>query len=222
MAVDYIHFYYVAPALSLHKNSTAKLLFIARHLPSLLLDQFVHFLFNFGSRSRQLFESQLVKRSRRLDVVKSLLQVVEFSNNFFLRGPGAFQGLCLKCFNGLQLLGNVISHRLEALECRLNLVNDLLVLEHRPVVGKVDLGRLAGEVKRLFLCIVVSLAERLQRASSGSREAQRRNDFGPVEFDRFLVSLLLQISVYLQSNYVIKRHMYIRTATADICDNRDK
>lgn len=60
---------------------------------------------------------------------------------------------------------NIVGHRLEVLEHLLSLVNDALVLQHRTVVRKVNVGRLRLQRALDTLRVVVSLSEGVERCN---------------------------------------------------------
>lgn len=71
--------------------------------------------------------------------------------------------LGLESVKGLELSAHVVGDGLEVLEDLLGLGNDVLVLEHLAVVGKVDVGALLLERGEGAASILVTLAESLER-----------------------------------------------------------
>lgn len=71
--------------------------------------------------------------------------------------------LRLKCFNGLDLCVHIISHGLEVLQKLLGLINNGLVFKDGTIVGKIDIGGLAGILSIETLSVTMAFPEGLQR-----------------------------------------------------------
>lgn len=172
----------------LHEVKVGELVSVSRHGPGSLLQHLVNLGLDLRSGLVQVSHGELVEWSSRLNVVQSLLQSLELSNNALLGGLSVLHSLGLKSLNGLNLLGNVVSHGLECLVGLLNLVHNRLVLKGRTVVSKVDLLVGLVQVQNLLLGLIVSLSECQQRGTGVTSQSQGRNDLRPVELNsRFLM-----------------------------------
>lgn len=127
------------------------------------------------------YHSELIERSGGLNVLKSLLEVDQFSLDATLGGFGALDGLGLESLDGFELAVDVVRSGLEVLEVVFDLVDDGLVLQDLAVGGEVDCLGLLGEDLDLTARIVVSLLEGLQGRSSLAAKAQRAGHLGPVD-----------------------------------------
>ena len=166
---------------TLHDNKSAKLVIVTGSLPSTLLNSLSNLGVNVGTCLVEVLKGKLVEGSSSLNVGESGLKV----SKFLLNSLGSFlsvgKSLSLKSLNGLQLLADVVSNRRKALVGSFDLVDNILVLEGRTVVRKVNLGRQNREVKDLLAVIVVSLAESLERGNSRASKAESGNNLGPVD-----------------------------------------
>ena len=129
------------------------------------------------------YHRELVKRSRRLNIGQSLLQILELQIDLLLGSLGIVDGLDLKRINGLELATQVVRGGLEGDEALLDLVDDGLVLEDAAVVREVDLGRLLREHLHLAADVFVALLERLEARHRLAAKAERRGNLGPVELE---------------------------------------
>jgi hypothetical protein len=129
------------------------------------------------------YDSELLERSRGLDVLERGLEVLELEVDLLLGGLGVLDGLDLEGVDGLELAAQVIGGGLEVCEALLDLVDDGLVLEDRAVLGEVDRGGLLGQHLHLAAGVLVALLEGLKRGDRLAAEAEGRRDFGPVELE---------------------------------------
>ena len=88
------------------------------------------------------YHSKILEWSCLLNVLQCLLQILQFHIHTALGLLSIFYSLCLESFDGLNLSSNIVSGRLECVEVLLNLVDNSLVLQDRPIVCEIDFGRL--------------------------------------------------------------------------------
>jgi hypothetical protein len=115
--------------------------------------------------------------------------------HFGLRLLGILKSLCLKGFNSLELLRDVVGDRLVRVESLFNLVNNSLILELRAVRRKVDLGRLVAQLINLFAGILEALLKRIEGSGGSSGEVQGADDPAPLDPGN---SLLLSVTSHSQ------------------------
>lgn len=129
------------------------------------------------------YNSEVLERPGSLNVLERLLEVLEGHVDLVLGSFGVLDGLNLEGVDGLELARDVVGGGLEGGEALLDLVDDGLVLEDGAVVGKVDLGRLLGQLLNLAPHVVVALLESLERGGRLATETQGRGDLGPVDLE---------------------------------------
>ena len=127
------------------------------------------------------YQSEVLPRSRVLDVAERLLEVLELDADLLLGLFGVLDGLDLERLDGAHLALDVVRLGLERLEVVLNLVDDTLLLEQRPVLLEVDLLRLLRQQLQASARVVVALLERLQGRGRLPPEPQGAADLGPVD-----------------------------------------
>lgn len=127
------------------------------------------------------YHGEVLKWTSRLDVLQSLLQILQLSINFALGLLGALDGLRLECLNGLHLSLHVILLGLEGGELLLEVVDDVLVLQEAAVLGKVDSLWLVGEDLDLATGNIVALLECGKGLRSAASEAELGAQIGPVD-----------------------------------------
>lgn len=133
------------------------------------------------SQAQSTYHSELLEAAGLLNVLQSLLEVLELQVNLLLGSLGVLDGLSLKGVNGLELAADVVGGGLEGLEALLNLVDDSLVLELRAVDGKVDGRGQLRELLHLAPDVVVARLEGLQRGDGLAAQAEGGLDLCPVE-----------------------------------------
>ena len=126
--------------------------------------------------------SEVLKRSRGLNVLESLLQVLQLLINLALGLLGSLDGLRLESLNRLDLPVDVVLLWLESVELLLEVVDDGLVLEHAAVVGEVDGLWLLGQDLDLAASVVVALLESYKSVGGVAFEAELAAQAGPVDF----------------------------------------
>lgn len=129
------------------------------------------------------YNRELLKAPCLLNVLQSLGEVLQFQVDLLLGSLGVLDSLGLKGLDSLELAVEVVCGGLESVEALLDLVNDGLVLEGGPVVGKVDGGRQLGQLLDLALGGVVTRLEGLQRGHGLPAQAERGGHAGPVELE---------------------------------------
>lgn len=129
------------------------------------------------------YHREILKRPGLLNVLQSSSQVLELEVDGLLGGLCILDGLSLEGVNGLQLAVDVVGNGFEGLEALLDLVDDGLVLERGPVVGKVDRRGLFRQLLDLATGVFVALLEGLQRGDGLATQSQRAGDLGPVELE---------------------------------------
>lgn len=127
------------------------------------------------------YHSQLIERPGRLYVLERLVQLLQLEVDLLLGRLGILDGLDLKGLDGLELAAHVDCRGLESLEPLLDLVNDGLVLEHRPVARKVDRRRELRQLLHPTARVVAALLEGLKRSCRLPTEAKRCGDLGPID-----------------------------------------
>ena len=132
--------------------------------------------------SEYTHHSEVLEGPGSLDVLKSLLEVLELSVDLGLGLLGALDSLGLVGLNGLDLAVDVVLLDLESVELLLDVVDDGGVLQDGAVVGEVDLLGLLGQDLDLAARVVVALLEGLESLSGGTTEAQFGAQVGPVDF----------------------------------------
>lgn len=168
---------------SLKKPPGAATYLVARHGPAALGNQLGRLLVDGGLGGGHLVHSDLVEGSGGLDVLEGGLKVLELEVDLLLGGLGVLDGLDLEGVNGLDLALDVVGRGLELLEALLDLVDDGLVLERRPVLGEVDRGGQLREQGDLAAGVLVALLKGLERGDRLAAQAQRGGDLGPVELE---------------------------------------
>ena len=129
------------------------------------------------------YNSELIKRPRRLNIRQRLLQILQLQIDSALRLLGILHRLHLERLDGLDLAAHIISSRLEGGEVLLDLVDHGCVLEDRAVVREVDLLRLFGEELHAAAGIFVALLEGLEGGNGLAAEAEGAGYFDPVELE---------------------------------------
>jgi hypothetical protein len=105
------------------------------------------------------YHSQILKRSRLLNIPECLLQIFELLVNHTLGLLSTLDGLHFERLNRLNLAAHIVRRRLEGLELLLNIVNDGRVLQLATVRCEVDgLGQL-GQLLEFAAGVVVALFE---------------------------------------------------------------
>ena len=126
--------------------------------------------------------SQILERSRRLDVLQRRLQFPQLVVYFALRLLRALDGLHLKRLDGFDLPVHIVRGRFECLEVSFDLVHYAGVVEGAAVVLKVDGLGLRLEQVEFAARVVIALFEGLEGGCRLTFEAEGGGDFGPVEF----------------------------------------
>lgn len=129
------------------------------------------------------YNRELLKAPCLLNVLQSLGQILQFQVDLLLGSLGVLDSLGLKGLDSLELAVEVVCGGLEGIESLLDLVNDSLVLEGGPVVGKVDSSRQLGQLLDLALGGIVTRLEGLQRGHGLPAQAERGGHAGPVELE---------------------------------------
>ena len=125
--------------------------------------------------------SEVLERPGGLDVLKSLLKVLELSVDLGLGLLGALDSLGLVGLDGLDLAVDVVLLDLESVELLLDVVDDGSVLQDGAVVGEVDLLGLLGKDLDLAARVIVALLEGLEGLGCGATEAEFGAQVGPVD-----------------------------------------
>lgn len=128
------------------------------------------------------YHSKILERPRLLDILQRLLQIHQLLVHKPLGLLRLADSLRLESLDRLDLAGDVVGCRLEALECLLDLIDHGLVLQRRAVVGEVDGLGLLGQGLHLAARIVVALLERCQGIRRLALEAERGANLRPVNF----------------------------------------
>jgi len=102
------------------------------------------------------YHSEILERPGLLDVLQSLVQVLQFLINHTLRLLSTLNSLGLESLNGLHLPFNIIGCWLECLELFLDIVYDSAVLEDAAVVLEVDCLGVFRELLDLPARVVVA------------------------------------------------------------------
>jgi hypothetical protein len=157
---------------------------VAGHRPATLGHQLARLLVNGRLSSSNLINGKVLKRSRLLNVLERLLQILQLQIDLVLGSLGVLDGLDFESVNGLELTAHVVGGGLEGGEALLDLVNDGLVLEKGAVVAEVNRLGLLGKDLDLAARIVVALLEGLEARGSLATEAEGGADFSPVELER--------------------------------------
>jgi hypothetical protein len=131
--------------------------------------------------SEYTHNSEVLEGPGSLDVLKSLLKVLELSVDLELGLLGALDSLGLVGLNGLDLAVDVVLLDLEGVELLLDVVDDGGVLQDGAVVGEVDSLGLLGEDLDLAARIIVALLEGLEGLGGGATEAEFGAQVGPVD-----------------------------------------
>lgn len=131
--------------------------------------------------SEYTHHSEVLEGPGSLDVLKSLLKVLELSVDLQLGLLGALDSLGLVGLNGLDLAVDVVLLDLEGVELLLDVVDDGGVLQDGAVVGEVDSLGLLGEDLDLAARIIVALLEGLESLGGGTTEAEFGAQVGPVD-----------------------------------------
>ena len=118
--------------------------------------------------------SELLERSRTLNILQRLLQILQLSIDLALGLLSALHSLRLKRLNGLDLSVHIILLDLKAVHILLELSDDVLVLEGIAIVGEVDslwhLLKLGNSAAR----VVIPLLEVGEGVGCSSSEAELR------------------------------------------------
>ena len=131
--------------------------------------------------SEYTHNSEVLEGPGSLDVLKSLLKVLELSVDLELGLLGALDSLGLVGLDGLDLAVDVVLLDLEGVELLLDVVDDGGVLQDGAVVGEVDLLGLLGQNLDLAARIIVALLEGLEGLGGGATEAEFGAQVGPVD-----------------------------------------
>jgi len=126
--------------------------------------------------------SEVLEGPGGLDVLESLVKVLQLGVDLGLGLLGALEGSGFVCLDGLDLAADVVLLDLEGVELLLDVVDDGGVLEDGAVVGEVDLLGLLGQDLDLAARVVVALLEGLQGLGGGAAEAEFGAQVGPVDF----------------------------------------
>ena len=126
--------------------------------------------------------SQILKRSRRLDVLQRRLQFSQLVINLALGLLRALDRLHLKCLDGFDLPVQIVRGRFERLEVAFDLVYDAGVVKGAAIVLEVNGLGLRLQQVEFAACVVVTLLEGLEGGCGLTFEAEGGGDFGPVEF----------------------------------------
>lgn len=94
------------------------------------------------TKAGKTYNSKILKRSRRLNILQSLLQIPQLLIDLPLSHLRILNRLSLKRLDSLNLPSNIICSWLEALEVILDLVDYGLVLEHGAVMAEINFLRL--------------------------------------------------------------------------------
>lgn len=129
------------------------------------------------------YHSEVLEWSGGLNVLKSLLQILQLSVHLALSLLGALDGLSLKSFNSLDLSLHIVLLWLESGELLLDVGDDVLVLQDGAVVLEVDGLGLLGELLDLAARGIVALLEGGQGVGSASLEAELGAQVGPVDLE---------------------------------------
>ena len=125
---------------------------------------------------------QILKRSRRLDVLQRRIQLPQLVIYLALCLLRALDGLHLKRLDGFDLPVHIVRGRFKRLEVAFDLVHDAGVVEGAAVLLEVDGLGLRLEQVELAARVVVALFEGLEGGGRLTFEAEGGGDFGPVEF----------------------------------------
>ena len=118
------------------------------------------------------YHSEVFKRTRALDVLQSLLQVLQFRINLRLGLLCALDRLSLEGLNRFNLAVDVVFLDLKAAHLLLEIANDILVLQGPAVVLEVDSLRLLGEHLHPSPRVVIALLEVGEGRGCVSSEAE--------------------------------------------------
>ena len=129
------------------------------------------------------YHSEILERSRGLDIFQRFLQILQLQIDTSLRFLGILHSLCLKSLNRLDLPSKIVSRWFECAEVLLNLVHDGLVLQNGAVVCKVDLGWLFGQQLNPTAGILIALLEGLEGGGGLTSQAKGAGYFRPVELE---------------------------------------
>lgn len=108
------------------------------------------------------YHSKILEWSCSLNVLQSLLQVLQLQIHTSLGLLGILNSLGLKSLNGLDLPSYIVCDGFEGAEVLLDLIDDSLVLEESAVVCEVDLLRLFREEGNATTGVFVALLEGLE------------------------------------------------------------
>ena len=125
--------------------------------------------------------SEVLEGPGSLNVLKSLLEVLELSVDLGLGLLGALDSLGLVGLDGLDLAVDVVLLDLEGVELLLDVVDDGGVLQDGAVVGEVDLLGLLGQDLDLAARVIVALLEGLEGLGGAATEAEFGAQVGPVD-----------------------------------------
>ena len=129
------------------------------------------------------YDSEVLEGTSSLDVLESLLQVLQLDLNLALGSLGVLNSLGLESVNGLQLAADIVRSGLEGLEVVLDLVDDGLVLQDAAVVAEIFGLGLLGQDLDLAAILIVALLEGLEGGSVLAAEAERGRHLGPVDLE---------------------------------------
>ncbi len=128
------------------------------------------------------YNSQLIKRPRRLNILQRLRQRLHLMIHPPLRLLRALHRLSLKRLDGFQLPAHIIRHRLEGFEMLFDFINHGAVVERGSVFGEVDRLRLLVQGGEFAAGVVVALFEGLEGRCGAAFQAEGGGDSGPVDF----------------------------------------
>ena len=128
------------------------------------------------------YNSQLIKRPRRLDILQRLRQRLHLMIHPPLRLLRALHRLSLKRLNRFQLPAYIIRHGLEGFEMLFDFIDHGAVGERGSVFGKVDGLRLLVQGGEFAAGVVVALFEGLEGGCGAAFEAEGGGNSGPVDF----------------------------------------
>lgn len=127
--------------------------------------------------------SEVLERTSRLNVLKSLLKILQLRINLALGLLRALHSLGLESRNRLDLPLNIVLLGLESVELLLDVGDDVLVLQEAAVVGEVDGLRRLGEDLDFAARVIVALLEVGEGLGGIASQAELGAQVGPVDFE---------------------------------------
>lgn len=129
------------------------------------------------------YHSEVLEWTSRLNVLESLLQVLQLCIDLALGLLCALHSLGLESLDGLDLPLDIVFLGLETVELLLNVGDDILVLQHAAVVREVDgLGLLRQDLD-LAARVIVALLEVGEGICRVASQAEFGAKVGPVDLE---------------------------------------